>query len=103
MPLHVPRILRSVPDAGAVSVALPATSDCAAAGGHVLINCDARNPEIAGNGAARRQYEAALAACRAPGLFRRLSWQKLMRALAGGPQFTCLVDGLEGKYGIRPG
>ena len=70
--------------------------------GHVLIVYDARNPEFAASGAAHRQYGAALAACRVPGLFRRLSWQRLVRALTGAPEFAYLVAGLAGKYGIRP-
>ena len=70
--------------------------------GHVLIVYDARNPEFAAGGAARRQYETASAACRAPGLLRRLSWQRLAGALAGAPELAYLVAGLERKYGIRP-
>ena len=70
--------------------------------GHVLIVYDARNPEYAAGGAAQRQYEAVVRACRVPGLFRRLSWQCLAGAFAGTPELAYLVAGLEGKYGIRP-
>lgn len=70
--------------------------------GHVLVVYDARNPAYASGGAARRQYEAAIRACRVPGLFRRLSWQRLAGAFAGAPELAYLVAGLEDKYGIRP-
>ena len=70
--------------------------------GHVLIVYDARNPEYAPGGGAQRQYESAIGTCRVPGLIRRLSWQRLVGALTGAPEFTYLVAGLEGKYGIRP-
>ncbi|MCY4004163.1 MAG: hypothetical protein OXF33_10710 [Rhodospirillales bacterium] len=70
--------------------------------GHVLVVYDARNPEFAAGGAAQRQYEAASAACRVPGLLRRLSWQRLAGALTGAPELAYLVAGLVGKYGIRP-
>ncbi|MYD93238.1 MAG: hypothetical protein F4Y02_06005 [Chloroflexi bacterium] len=85
------------------ALAATVTDDgCDRGSGHVLIVYDARNPEFAGGGVAQRQYEAALAACRVPGLFRRLSWQRLVRALTGAPEFTYLVAGLEEKYGVRP-
>ena len=68
--------------------------------GHVLVVYDARNPEFAAGGAAQRQYESAIRACRVPGLIRRLTWQRLVDALTGAPELACLVAGLEGKYGI---
>ena len=70
--------------------------------GHVLVVYDARNPEYAAGGAAQRQYESAIRACRVPGLIRRLSWQRLVGTLKCAPEFTYLLVGLEGKYGIRP-
>ncbi len=70
--------------------------------GHVLIVYDARNPEFAAGGTAERQYVSAVAACRVPGLFRQLSWQRLAGALTGATELAYLVTGLEGKYGIRP-
>ena len=70
--------------------------------GHVLVVYDARNPEYAAGGAARRQYESVIRACRVPGLIRRLSWQHLVGALTCASELTYLVAGLEGKYGIRP-
>ncbi len=70
--------------------------------GHVLIVCDARNPDYAPGGKAYQQYESALGDCRVPGLIRRLSWQRLVGALARAPEMAYLVAGLEEKYGIRP-
>lgn len=70
--------------------------------GHVLVVYDARNPAYASGSAALRQYGAAIRACRVPGLFRRLSWQRLAGAFTGVPELAYLVVGLEDKYGIRP-
>ena len=70
--------------------------------GHVLVVYDVRNPEYTSGGTAQRQYEAVTRACRVPGLFRRLSWQRLAGAFTGAPELAYLVSGLEGKYGIRP-
>ncbi len=78
------------------------TGGCDPNAGHVLVVYDARNPEFAGSGTAQRQYEAAIAACRVPGLFRRLSWQRLAGALDAAPDLAYLVAGLQGKYGISP-
>lgn len=74
-----------------------------AASGHVLTVFDARNPEFAAGGAAWRQLDVASAACRIPGLFRRVSWQRVARALTAAPELAYLVTGLEQKYGIAPG
>ena len=70
--------------------------------GHVLVVCDARNPEYAVGGAAHRQYESAIRSCRVPGLIRRLSRQRLVGAFTCAPELSYLLAGLEGKYGIRP-
>ena len=70
--------------------------------GHVLTVYDARNPEFAPGGAARRQYDSANAACRIPGLFRCVTWQRVAAALAATPELAYLTAGLEGKYGIAP-
>ena len=102
------RDLRPCPFSGTYQLARNAlaatvTADgCSRGLGHVLVIYDARNPEFAAGGAAQRQYESALAACRVPGLLRRLSWQRLAGALTGAPEFAYLVAGLAGKYGIRP-
>ena len=42
------------------------------------------------------------AACRVPGLVRRLSWQRLMAALADTAGLAYLVDGVAKKYGLEP-
>ncbi len=70
--------------------------------GHVLVVYDERNPEFTSGGGARRQYEAAIAACRIPGLIRCLSWQRLANALDTSPDLAYLVAGLQEKYGISP-
>ena len=69
--------------------------------GHVLTVYDARNPEFAAGGKARQQYDSAVAACRIPGLLRRVSWQRVAGALAVAPELAYLVAGLEEKYGIQ--
>lgn len=101
---HADHDLRPCPLSGTYQLARNAlaatvTADgCDRDSGHVLIVYDARNPEFAARGAAQRQCESALTACRVPGLFRRLSWQRL----AGATELAYLVTGLAGKYGIRP-
>ena len=72
-----------------------------AASGHVLVVYDARNPEFGAGGDAQSQYEAAIGACRIPGLIRRLSWQRLTVALVAAPELAYLTDALEAKYGIQ--
>ena len=78
------------------------TKDFDSSSGHVLVVYDTRNPEYAPGGAAQHQYESAIGDCRIPGLIRRLSWQRLVGALAGALELAYLVAGLEGKFGIRP-
>ena len=70
--------------------------------GHVIVVYDARNPEFREDGEAERQWDIATAACRVPGLLRRLSWQRLMAALARAPELAYLVDDVERKYGLKP-
>jgi hypothetical protein len=70
--------------------------------GHALILYDARNPAFQAGGAADRQWEAALAACLLPGLFRRLSWQRLLAFIAAAPDLVWLVDALRDKYALAP-
>ena len=74
-----------------------------ATAGHVLVVYDPRNPEFHTGGTARQQYESAIAACKVPGLIRRLSWQRLTGALARAPELAYLVAALEEKYGITAG
>ena len=70
--------------------------------GHVLVVYDARNPEFLADGNADRQWRSATAACRVPGLLRRLSWQRLVGAVAPAPELTYLIDGIRTKYGLQP-
>ena len=70
--------------------------------GHALVVYDARNPEFQVGGEAERQWNQAVAACRMPGLLRRLSWQRLMTAIAYAPELKYLVDSVREKYGIEP-
>ena len=70
--------------------------------GHVLVMYDARNPEFGVGGKAESQWELAIAACRVSGLVRRLSWQRLMAAIAPAPELVYLVDGVGKKYGVEP-
>ena len=71
-------------------------------GGHVLVVYDAHNPEFGEGEKAREQLESAEAACRVPGLVRRLSWQRLLTALSRAPELDYLIVGLAGKYGLKP-
>ena len=71
-------------------------------GGHVLVVYDARNPEFLVNGTADQQWHSITAACQVPGLLRRLSWQRLVAALAHAPELAYLVEGVRMKYGLRP-
>lgn len=64
---------------------------------HILVVYDAPNPVVAAGGAAQSQYKSMIAACRIPGLTRRLSWQRLVGALAAAPELAYLMDGLEAK------
>ena len=70
--------------------------------GHVLVVYDARNPGFQGDGKAEGQWKAVAAACRVPGLVRRVSWQRLMAALADTAGLAYLVDGVAKKYGLEP-
>ena len=70
--------------------------------GHALILYDARNPAFQAGGEAHKQWEVAVAACLAPGLLRRLSWQRLLTVIVAPPDLVWLVDGLREKYGLVP-
>ena len=72
------------------------------ASGHVLVVYDARNPQFQENGKAENQWRSATAECRIPGLFRRLSWQRLITTLTRAPELAYLVDAAESKYGLTP-
>ena len=70
--------------------------------GHVLVVYDARNPAFQSGGKAYEQWQLVEDACKHRGLFRRLTWQRLLTALAGTPELAYLVDGLRDKYGLEP-
>ena len=70
--------------------------------GQVLVVYDARNPEFQAGGKAKKQWVLTIAACRVPGLLRRLSWQRLLAAIAPASELAYLVDGLREKYGLEP-
>ena len=86
----------------ALAAAITPDAELDPATGHALVVYDARNPEFRGAGKAERQIGLAIAACRVPGIVRRLSWQRLMVAIARAPELAYLVDGIERKYGIEP-
>ena len=69
--------------------------------GHVLLVYDANNPEFQPGGKAELQWQAANSACRVEGLLRRLSWQRLLKALSGASELSYLVDGAGRKYGLK--
>ena len=71
-------------------------------GNHVLVLYDARNPAFRAGGQAYSQWQLVLSANLHPGLLRRLSWQRLLTALADGPELAYLIDGLGEKYGLEP-
>lgn len=70
--------------------------------GHALILYDARNPAFVATGRAGQQWQAATAACRIPGLLRRLSWQQLLVNLDGRADLGWLTGALKAKYGLIP-
>ena len=71
-------------------------------GGHVLVMYDARSPAFQGGGKADEQWESVVRACLHEGLFRRLSWQRLLAPLAAAPELAYLIDGLREKYCLEP-
>lgn len=70
--------------------------------GHALILYDARNPAFLAAGKAGQQWQDAIAACRIPGLLRRLSWQQLLVHLDGLADLGWLTSALKAKYGLVP-
>jgi hypothetical protein len=68
--------------------------------GHALVIYDARNPAFQAGGDADRQWEAAVAACLAPELLRRLSWQRLISFIAEPHQLAWLVDAVRQKHAL---
>ena len=72
------------------------------AGGHMLLVYDMRNPEFRAGGVAERQWTAATAACRVPGLLRRVTWQCLLDAVATAPELAYLIAETDRKYALTP-
>ena len=69
--------------------------------GHVLVVYDARNPEFLADGKAENQWRFIEKASLVPGLFRRISWQRLMTELAMASELNYLVQGMGNKYGFK--
>ena len=72
-----------------------------ATSGHMLVMYDARNPAFHVCGKAYDQWQIVTGASQHPGLFRMLSWQRLLAVLVNAPEFVYLIDGLGEKYGIQ--
>lgn len=68
--------------------------------GHAIFVYDARHPAYKLNGAADVQLRQAAAACRVPGLIRRVTWQEIVRACEGTEEMAWLVSALKHKHGI---
>ena len=86
----------------ALAAALKPHGELDPTGGHALVVYDARNPKFQDQDKAAKQWNQAVAACRMPGLLRRLSWQRLMAAVARAPELAYLVEGVSEKYGLEP-
>ncbi len=86
----------------ALAAALTPDGELDPTGGHALVVYDACNPEFQGDGKAERQWGSVIAACRVPGLVRRLSWQHLLAAIARAPELEYLVDAVGRKYHLEP-
>lgn len=86
----------------ALAAALTPTGQLDSTGGHALVVYDARNPNFQAGGKAEEQWDLAVTACRVPRLLRRLSWQRLLAAIAPASKLAYLVDGLREKYGLEP-
>lgn len=84
----------------ALAAALTPAGKLDKTGGHVLVVYDDRNPAFQAGGEAARQWDLAVAACCVSGLLRRLSWQRLLAAIACAPQLNYLVNDARGKYGL---
>jgi len=63
---------------------------------------DARNPAFLPDGKAAKQYAIASKACRIPGLFRQISWQRILAATTHANEFSFLLNAAEIKYGLKP-
>ena len=86
----------------ALAATVTADGETAPNEGHALVIYDARNPRFAKNGAAAMQWQMAAGSCRVPGLLRRVSWQRIVAALARAPELGYLTATLVKKYGLAP-
>ena len=86
----------------ALAAALTPHGELDLTGGHALVVYDARNPKFQDGGKAAEQWNKAVAACCVPGFLRRLSWQRLMAAIARAPELEYLIKRVRKKYGIEP-
>lgn len=101
---HNPCLFRDVYQLArnALAAALTPMGQLDSTGGHALVVYDARNPNFQAGGKAEEQWDLAVKACRVPGLLRRLSWQRLLAAIAPSSELAYLVDGVREKYGLEP-
>ena len=76
--------------------AMAVTQSCQT--GHVLVVYDEDNPAFGPDGFARRQWDAAVTACRQPGLLRRVSWQALLTAVVQDPLLEPVMTNVRAKY-----
>lgn len=86
----------------ALAATVTADGETALNEGHALVIYDARNPRFAKNGTAAMQWQMAAGSCRVPGLLRRVSWQRIVAALARAPELGYLTTTLGRKYGLAP-
>lgn len=84
----------------ALAAIISQNAQIGSAHGHALIVYDANNPAFQPGGAATLQWESAAAACLAPGLFRRVSWQRLLVAIARDPLLARYSIKLQKKYAL---
>lgn len=72
------------------------------ASGHAVFVYDGRNPAYKLGGTADVQLRQAAAACRVPGLIRRVTWQEMVRVCQGCADLEWLLVVLNEKHGIYP-
>jgi hypothetical protein len=68
--------------------------------GHALLIYDRRNPAFQDVGPGGKVYRFVRNNLSHPGLVRRCSWQRIVRALRRDPELDWLTDALESKYGL---
>ncbi len=70
--------------------------------GHALLVYDTRNPAFAEGGAGLRAWRETREHLEDPARLRRVSWQRLLRAVAERPGLGWLTGALAAKYGLVP-